>query len=84
MNKEELNNVVCECANDYEILNCAYDYIEKLEEDNKQLKDNWNKLKEYFTSIINYYPIDSNPLCEIAVMTYEDINYKMQELERGE
>ena len=58
------------------------DYI-RLQQENKQLKDNWNKLKEYFTNITNYYPIDNNPLCEILIMTYEDINNKMEELERG-
>ena len=70
LNEKELNEVV--------------DYINHLQQENKQLKDNWNELKDYFTNITNYSPIDDNPLCEILIMTYEDINNKMQELEKGE
>ena len=42
MNKEELTNIVCQSTSDYDILNNAYDYIEKLEEENKQLKEKIN------------------------------------------
>lgn len=53
MNKEELNDIVCQSSSDYEILDNAYDYIEKLEKENKQLKDNWDKLKNFITK--EYY-----------------------------
>lgn len=51
--KEELNDIVCQSSSDYEILDNAYDYIEKLEKENKQLKDNWDKLKNFITK--EYY-----------------------------
>ena len=51
--------------------------LEKLQQENKQLKDNWNKLKEYIRKNIIYDDVgmkilDSSPL--------EDY---MQELEQG-
>lgn len=36
--KEELNDIVCQSSSDYEILDNAYDYIEKLEQENKSLQ----------------------------------------------
>lgn len=46
MNKEELNNIICECNKDYEILNEAYNYIEKLEKENKKLKKEIKQLQK--------------------------------------
>ena len=66
------------------LLKIKNDYINELDQKNQELKDNWNKLKDYFTNITNYSPIDDNPLCEILIMTYEDINNKMQELEKSD
>ena len=85
---EETNKIISWIEMSYTRLNykeelLLVNYIKQLQRENKQLKDNWNKLKEYFTNITNYYPIDDNPLCEILIMTYEDINNKMEELERG-
>ena len=39
MNKEELKDIVCQSTSDYDILDNAYDYIETLEQENKQLKE---------------------------------------------
>ena len=55
------------------------DYIDYLENKNKQLKDNWNKLKEYTNRYVKY---DKNRriskyLSAITIMR------KMQELEQG-
>jgi hypothetical protein len=36
--KEKLNDIVCESSSDYDILNEVYNYIEKLERENKKLK----------------------------------------------
>lgn len=44
MNKEELKDIVCQSASDYDILDNAYDYIEKLEKENEKLKE---QIKEY-------------------------------------
>lgn len=48
MDKEELNNVVCECVSDYEILNSAYEYIEKLEQKNKELEEKIEIIQDKF------------------------------------
>lgn len=44
MYKVELNNVVCQNSSDYEILGSAYEYIEKLEEENKLLKEQFDMI----------------------------------------
>lgn len=36
MDKEELNDIVCESSSDYDILNNAYNYIENLEQQCKK------------------------------------------------
>lgn len=57
------------------------DYIKQLEQENKQLKDNWNKLKEYLRDFdIEYL----NEVMEHNLAnTLENILSKMQELEQG-
>ena len=48
-------------------------YIEELQQENKQLKDNWNKLREYIG--IEWYSYDNESVeCEVA----GDILDKMQ------
>ena len=54
MNKEKLNDIVCEASSDYDILNDAYNYIEELEQQVKKQKEVIDKIIE----IINYYGID--------------------------
>lgn len=55
--------------------------LDNLEKQNKQLKDNWNKLKEYFRDFdIEYL----NEIMEHNLAnTLENILSKMQELEQG-
>lgn len=55
------------------------EYIKKLEQENKQLKDNWNKLKEYLKSfdIKSLHEYMEHNLAD----TLESILNKMQELE---
>lgn len=50
-----------------------FEYIDKLQQENKQLKDNWNKLKEWIKEqpIFNY-------------LAPVDIKNKMQELEESD
>lgn len=38
MNKEKLNDIICESSSDYDILNDAYNYIENLEQQCKKQK----------------------------------------------
>lgn len=60
-----------------ELLNIIKDY-ELLEKENKQLKDNWNKLKEYIGT--EWYCFN-NESVEFEVA--KSILSKMQELEKG-
>ena len=39
MNKEKLNDIICESTSDYDILNDAYNYIENLEQKCKKQKE---------------------------------------------
>ena len=39
MDKEKLNDIICQSSSDYEILNNAYDYIENLEQQCKKQKE---------------------------------------------
>ena len=51
-------------------------YIEQLQQENKQLKDNWNKLKEY----LNY---KSERAVGEDEYVYDEIYNEMQEIEKG-
>lgn len=39
MDKEKLNDIICESSSDYDILNDAYNYIENLEQKCKKQKE---------------------------------------------
>ncbi len=66
----------CKC-NDFEY---GDRYIEQLQQENKQLKDNWNKLKEYLENKIDKYSIN---LEYLSAERMTQIKNKMQELEQG-
>ena len=52
--------------------------VEKLEQENKQLKDNWNKLKEFIVKeYYMYLPLEANAKSITILID------KMQELEQG-
>ena len=53
-------------------------YITNLQQENKQLKDNWNKLKEYLENKIDEYSIN---LEYLSAERMTQIKNKMQELE---
>ena len=74
---EYLNDMQCDdtpnklCLDDLE-------YVKKLQEENKQLKDNWNKLKDYIVK--EYYihlPLEASTTSIIILIN------KMQEIEDG-
>lgn len=64
------------------------DYI-RLQQENKQLKDNWNKLKEYFNERIEVCDNRlSSPFCNFEKTTKERLIFsqcleKLEELEQG-
>ena len=68
-----------EILRDSQCINYKYyhnDCIENLQQENKQLKDNWNKLKEY----LNY---KSERAVEEDEYIYDEIYNEMLELEKG-
>lgn len=63
--------------------------ITELQQENKQLKDNWNKLREYFNERIEVCDNRlSSPFCNFEKTTKERLIFsqcleKLEELERG-
>lgn len=58
-------------------------FIEILFDENKQLKDNWNKLKEYIEKDYGFYDKLIAPEYGCAMGALSRIKDKMQELEQG-
>lgn len=72
-----------EILRDSQCINYKYyhnDCIENLEKQNKQLKDNWNKLKEYMIKEQTRIVIENTDEDEFV---YTDLLNKIQELEQG-
>lgn len=57
--------------------------IDELLQENKQLKDNWNKLKEYIEKDYGFYDKLIAPEYGCAMGALRRIKDKMQELEQG-
>lgn len=57
----------------------------KMEQENKQLKENWSKLKKYNNKCINKLDtwLDRSTTEKAKLRTYKEIKNKMQELEQG-
>lgn len=70
-----------------------YKYIKQLKQENKQLKDNWNKLKEDLINDINYWQEQEKEWIKLGFITFggkannkiifKKVLDKMQELEQG-
>ena len=85
---EEINKIIdslegCIGMFDYMITpiesNLLVSYIRALQQENKQLKDNWNKLKEYIST--EWYSYDNDSVeFEVA----RDILDKMEEMIGGD
>lgn len=85
MNKEEIDKWLDnEYGVSYTRLEELHDfYFEKysnIKDENKQLKDNWNKLKEW----IVYHKHNENTEEHYLVVDYGTLLGKMQELENGD
>ena len=81
MNKE-INKIISWIEMSYTRLNykeelSLVDYIKQLQQENKQLKDNWNKLKEWTKKAVDkYYD------CDLRVeMIYKNVLNKMEVLD---
>ena len=55
--------------------------LDNLEQENKQLKDNWNKLKEWVNKHYDYYMNEEDYIG--GRLCFIDMKNKMQELEQG-
>lgn len=55
------------------------DMVLELQEENKQLQDNWNKLKEWVNKHYNYYMHNDDYIG--GRLCFTDMKNKMQELE---
>ena len=60
--------------------------IEQLQQENKQLKDNWNKLKEYCKENTLCYEVGDDENTKLIGSKIHGLNVldKMQELEQGD
>ena len=58
-----------------------HELTEKYAEENKQLKDNWNKLKEYLHNVD--VVVDYSENYDGHFINYDELIDKMQELEKG-
>ena len=69
-----INNMRCEAKRIYN----QRRYINKLEQENKKIKDNWNNLKEGLRSL---YDFDEGVVSKDYLECVEDTLDKMQEIE---
>ena len=85
---EEINKIIdslegCIGMFDYMITpiesNLLVSYIRELQQENKQLKDNWNKLKEYIST--EWYSYDND---SVEFEVSKDILDKMEEMMGGD
>ena len=82
--KEHLdNNYTYDMLVDFELdvidWNSLFEYIDKLQQENKQLKDNWNELRKW----IVYNKHNENTEQHYLVVDYGTLLGKMQKLEQG-
>ena len=69
---------------DYGRKNIKY-HVQKLQQENSQLKDNWNKLKEYCKENTLCYEVGDDENTKLIGSKIHGLNVldKMQELEQG-
>ena len=65
----------------YEMGISALKEIENLQQENKELKDNWNKLKEYLHNVD--VVIDYSENYDGRFINYDELIDKIQEIEQG-
>lgn len=83
----EYNSILCRAQRSFpKVVDKSY---EQLQQENKQLKDNWNKLKEYFNERIEVCDNRlSSPFCNFEKTTKERLIFsqcleKLEKLEQG-
>lgn len=77
--KCEYNSILCRTQRSFpKVVDKSY---EQLQQENKQLKDNWNKLKEYLHNVD--VVIDYSENYDGRFINYDELIDKMQEIEQG-
>ena len=76
MNKEKLNDIICQSSNDYKILNDAYDYIENLEQQCKKQKEVIDKAINIIVKETKSMPTNG---CKIRLIEILDILKEVSE-----
>lgn len=59
MDKEKLNDIVCESSSDYDVLNNAYNYIENLEQQCKKQKKVIDEAIKYIEKCLEQTPTEN-------------------------
>ena len=80
MNEKELKDMALKFQS--ALLESSYQFNQKLEKQNTQLKDNWNKLKEYISNNNRYFEKADLEMVSNALNGL-DVLEKMQEIEGG-
>lgn len=87
MNKEESMDRILELQRDLMLKDIDYNFeyivdkrIKELQQENKQLKDNWNKLRDW-ASVNEYF---GENIAFENNLTYEELLNKIEELEKGD
>lgn len=70
MDKEKLNDIICESSSDYDILNDAYNYIANLEQQCKKQKEVINKAIKFIVKETKSMPTNG---CKIRLTELLDI-----------
>ena len=78
LKKQDIDSLFLEATNYLCQTKSLFEEKEQLQQENEQLKDNWNKLKEYVTNLL---PMDKTVLTK-HIKIFEVLN-KMKELEQG-
>lgn len=87
---EEINKIIANLEGCIGIFDCLLTpvesnllvlYIKELQQENKQQKDNWNKLKEYIKE--EGFEIKTKEYGSLDVISKDVIIEKIQELEQG-
>ena len=78
MNEEEFITKFYSCDDEEQFLKDVYHNLNCLQQENKQLKTNWNKLKEYLHNVD--VVIDYSENYDGRFINYDELVNKMQEI----
>ena len=85
MNEEEFITKFYSCDDEEQFLKDVYHNLNCLKQENEQLKDNWNKLKEYCKENTLCYEVGDDENTKLIGSKIHGLNVldKMQEMEKN-